>query len=323
MMVILKYMSWLLAVGVGFAGSWMFEFTATDPVSRRKRLTQSGKWAAGLSILGLASALSWTVLEDLQRQDEKEQLVKFQRESERREIELQASQAAAQKLREEINDKQDDLSRSMDVVTFLLKEDREDLTEDERSRYRASFQAITNLLSEQQNERLRELSQFRPEAIGRAVAQSSRETVDLVVSNSLECLDALQRTDSDDPSRRMVARLSESTGLGVVVSVFGDSSLNFRLMQPREDLDLSAGFELEFDDHVRKRVGRERCQPRSGCDVTVELAAPEGWHEDLVVQLAVAKIRSVRSLAEPEAVVLVEPGGAADVQRAFGCILDR
>ena len=103
MTLILKYLSWLLTVGVGFAGSWLFEFVAPSDRRRlwhqspapdrtgnqedgpdlaenaqRKRLTRSGKWGVGLAIVGLVSALTWTVLDDIARYEEKAKLVEFQ-----------------------------------------------------------------------------------------------------------------------------------------------------------------------------------------------------------------------------------------------------
>ena len=53
------------------------------------------------------------------------------------------------------------------------------------------------------------------------------------------------------------------------------------------------------------------------------LAAPEAWETDLVVELASAEIRRLRSLANPEMSIAVEPSAASEVQRAFGCVVNR
>ena len=143
MTLILKYLSWLFAVGVGFAGSWLFEFTVTDEDSQRKRLTRSGKWGAGLALVGLVSALCWTVLDDLARQREKAALASFQSESARRQTELQESQAA-------MAQKQDELDDAVEVVTFLLREERGEGSADERRRLRQSLAAISGLLTERE-----------------------------------------------------------------------------------------------------------------------------------------------------------------------------
>ena len=111
--------------------------------------------------------------------------------------------------------------------------------------------------------------------------------------------------------------------MAVVVSVLGDGSLNFRLMQPAEDFNLSAGFELEFDGGETVSITRNRCEAGPGCDVSVMLAAPEAWETDLVVELASAEIRRLRSLANPEMSIAVEPSAASEVRRAFGCVVNR
>ena len=96
MILFLKYLSWIVTVGVGFAGSWLLEFTVTEASSKRKRLTRSGKVAASIALVGLVSALFWTILDDRAQRSEKVTLAEYQEASERRQVELQESQAAVQ-----------------------------------------------------------------------------------------------------------------------------------------------------------------------------------------------------------------------------------
>ena len=320
---ILKYLSWLLAVGVGFAGSWLFEFTVTDKDSKRKRLTRSGKWGAGLAFIGLVSALCWTALDDMARQKEKEDLARSQEESARRQAELLQSQNGVRQGQLTIVQKQEELDHAMEVVTFLLREERGAATDDERRTYLESLEAISGLLTERDSELLRELAQLPVEEIVTAAEQLPRETVDLIVSNSPECLLLLQRTSNDESGRRMLALLSERLRVAAVVSVLGDGSLNFRLMQPADEFDLSDGFELEFDGGRTIRITRDRCEIGFGCDVSVMMAEPESWERALVVELASADIRRLGSLANPGMSILVAPSAASEIRRAFGCVVDR
>lgn len=322
MTLILKYLSWLLAVGVGFAGSWFFEFTVTDEDSQRKRLTRSGKWGVGLALVGLVSALSWTVLDDLARRREKADLASFQRESAGRQAELLESQTEVQRGQDTIAQKQDELNRAMEVVTFFIRDDRETLTDAERRSYRQSLEAISGLLTGHQDDVLRELAGLAPQEIESAIEQLPRETVDLVVSSSPECRQLLQRTSTDESGRRMLAILSQPRGLAVVVSVLGDGSLNFRLRHP-DDFDLSAGFALEFNDGGSVSLTRDKCETGPGCDVSVQMEAPQAWEEALVVQLASAEIRRLQSLANPEMSIPVDSSAASEVRRAFACIVNR
>ena len=319
-LLILKYLSWLLAVGVGFVGSWLYKFTVMDEESHRKGLTRAGKWGAVLAFVGLVSALSWTVLDDLARQQEKAELDEFRSTFENMQAELQVSQGAVQRNQADLLQKQEELNHAMDVIAFQLRPEGGDVTEDERSKYRRSLNTITGLLTIRHEELLSVLAELPPSQVPGAVQQVPPATVDFLVSNSLACLQLLQRNSEDESGRRTLVWLAEEE-LAVVISVRGDGSLNFRPMS--QEWDLSAGFELEFDSGRNFRVSRDRCENSSGggCDVSVDMSAPEAWETELIAELASAEISHIRSLGDPARLALVEPGAASTVQQAFQCVV--
>ena len=257
MILLLKYPSWIITVAVRFAGSWLFEFTVTDASSKRKRLTRSGKVAASIALVGLLSALFWTILDDRERRSEKLTLAEYQDASERRQLELQKSQAAVQDGQLAIARKQDDLSAAVRLVTFLVRDRAGTATEDGRRAYGQSLQAVSHLLSEAEHESLRDLLELPAQEIPRRLEELPRQWVDLIVSNSPACLQLLERTNFGDAGRRVLVPLSESVGLAVVISVLGSKTLNFRPMQPANEFDLSAGFQLELENGRAVRIDWE------------------------------------------------------------------
>ena len=215
------------------------------------------------------------------------------------------------------------MDHAIKVVTFLLRDNRGAVPDEERRGYRHSLEAISGLLTKHENKLRRGLAELAPEAIVPAVQQTLREAVNLTVSNSPECLGLLKRTGSDKSGRRMLVTLSESPRMAVVISIIGEGSLNFKLRQPAENFDLSGGFELEFDGGRILSVTRDRCQAGPGCDVSVIMKAPEAWESELLVELASAEIRRIWSLANPKVSIPVGLSAASKVRRAFVCVVDR
>ena len=301
-----KYVSWLLAVGVGFAGSWWYEFTVTDLTSGRKRLTRSGKWGAGLALGGLVSALTWTVLDDWVQKNEKRELV-----SARQKV-LENGDALAR-----IEDK---LKHAMNVIQLTENRGRVESNESDRATYRVSLESIGDLLAQREENLMDRLLDLEPQQMADTITQSLRRRVDDVVTDTLDCRALLTKTSDAEADRRMVALLAENE-LGLVVSVTSGGWVNLTLMAASDRWDLSQGFELLFNEE-EIRVAGDRCnRPTSGsCRVSVNLAAIESWEKELLTTLALEEIQRVTELAHPRQSISVEPSTASRVRQAFQCV---
>lgn len=63
-LIALKYLAWLLTVGIPFVGTWFFDFTTTDKATGKKTLTAVGAKVIYLSALSLVCALAVSVWTD-------------------------------------------------------------------------------------------------------------------------------------------------------------------------------------------------------------------------------------------------------------------
>lgn len=82
LLLIAKYASTFIALGVAFAGSWFFEFTSTDKETGKRKLTYWGTRAIIFASIALVCSIVSTIGSDLQSQSSK------------RDAEIRANQAA-------------------------------------------------------------------------------------------------------------------------------------------------------------------------------------------------------------------------------------
>lgn len=61
---LLKYMTWLIPVGISFVGAWFYAYTSTDKVTNKKTLTSFGKIAIVFTVLGLILSLYLMIASD-------------------------------------------------------------------------------------------------------------------------------------------------------------------------------------------------------------------------------------------------------------------
>ena len=74
-LLLLKYVTSILTVGIGFIGSWFFEFTVTDKDTGKRSLTPFGKGAFAASTLSLilaAVSTTWTDYDASRKEAESE-----------------------------------------------------------------------------------------------------------------------------------------------------------------------------------------------------------------------------------------------------------
>ncbi len=78
---ILKYLAWLIGVGVPFAGAWFVNYTETDQITGRKRITRAGYYGLSFAILGLILALSQTIKADISAIESRERTERAEMET--------------------------------------------------------------------------------------------------------------------------------------------------------------------------------------------------------------------------------------------------
>ncbi len=112
LLLIVKYGSTFIALGVAFAGSWFFEFTSTDRETGKRRLTFWGKRAIIFASISLGCSIVSTIGSDLQSR------------SSTRDADIRADQAAkvAEREREAAEEfRTKSLTQTETIVAFIGK----------------------------------------------------------------------------------------------------------------------------------------------------------------------------------------------------------
>ncbi len=239
LLLVAKYTSTFIALGVAFSGSWFFEFTSTDKETGKRKLTYWGKRAIIFASIALGCSIVSTIGSDLQSQSSK------------RDAQIRADQAAKvaegeRHAAEEFRSKS--LAQTESIVAFIGKNFSK-LPEDVKESARETISSIGGLGAIKAAypdiyEKITGAQSYSEAA--KAIQEGLDARVDARISKSKECETAnINRSGRGFPGGSEMISKSPARFFGYLISS-DEIFFDYSDLSPGADLD--DGYTLIFND---------------------------------------------------------------------------
>jgi hypothetical protein len=318
-MLFLKYLTWVLTVGLAFAGAWLFEFAKADPVTGRKKLTPWGRRGIVVAALSSLFALATTVWGDVDTARKAAaaaaQSVKDRQmvEAEREAADLERQEAA------EYRKKAESASGESLTLLRLLATDSTTRNEAERSRIRDAVSGLEaykalEKLEPGLYERLARLGPFSEAAVkeyGDAYARRVRARV----STRPDCQGIATEFDIGDGFIGGHFWMTDSPtvrpALGFLIRPEA-VSVDFRIVS--DGPPPKTKYKLTFSDGSASQFLQCRAGGYGTCEDSTRDSDTRQAYE-VVQKKLIARVDADNGLS-----FVVDPDAASRVQRTFSCL---